>query len=127
MGTALIQWQQTRTAVFRASVEGRASACISMATLYASQSWAYKPVKRESFEKYGLPPTTEYTEIGPNQVLADFSDKTLMVARAVRLCLNDHAASAPLSDCLRQNVDEPKKHWVDDTQPRDHIPDRVIC
>lgn len=123
--TALVQWQQTRTALARTAVEGRASACLSMAAIYASQSWAYSPVVQGGAEDNAPLYTARAADIGPNELLADFSGKAMAVSRALRLCLNRNDSPASLAECVRSDVDLLPDYWVDDDA--DQKPDQVIC
>lgn len=127
IGIAVHQSGQTRNALFESRVQSRVTSCVSLGALYASQSWAYDPIAKDQYEKYGIAPETPYNPEGPNLVLADFSHRSIATGRALQLCLVGSDGFDALKRCIATTVDGIDDHKVDDSNPPDGVLDNVIC
>jgi hypothetical protein len=118
---------RTREAIYEARIQSRVASCTSLAALYATQSWAYDPIRPESYAKYGVPANTRYDPDGPNQRLAEYSHKAIATSRAIQLCLVENDGRGEVSKCLAEDVDSKDAHKVDDSSPPDLVVDNLIC
>lgn len=127
IGVAIHQSNQTRDALFESRIQSRVASCVSLGALYASQSWAYDPIAKDEYERYGIASDTPYDPDGPNLLLADFSHRSIATGRALQLCLVESDNVDALERCIATNVDGVDDHKVDDSSPPDGTLDNLIC
>lgn len=126
--SGFVAWQQSRLteqALDISLIQSRTAACFDAADRYAELATTYDAISPADFDQYGLPPDTPFVENGPNQLLEQYTHKSIAAGRALQLCLNSDGLLA-ISECVSQtvNIDD---HRVDDDRPLDGILDALIC
>jgi len=98
---------------YEAFVDTRIAQCTALSATYATQSWAYS-------EDQGT----------PDSDLAEYARAAIAVARALRLCRNDHSEVSALKACVAKYVDAvdgEDGHFVEDEDGEGNTYSNLIC
>lgn len=105
-----ISWNTATKQTYRDRIDARISNCAAVASVYASQSWAYGISDEE-----------------PDQDLETYSHKAMAIGRAAQLCRNQHGSVSELRHCIAQLVDAPSTHKVIETGADGKDYDNLVC